>query len=142
VILLPLLFLLLVSVVAGAFGAYVISRDPFRALATGGTPGFAAAVASRAAARRGTIRGWIDACRHRTTVASLAFCASLAVLVTIAIAVASSRVFLDVHWVSDVVAGLALSWAWFAFCAIAFGGRPRRLRRREEAPVVSSLAGT
>ena len=41
----------------------------------------------------------------------------------IAIAVASSRVLLDVHWLSDVVAGLMLGWAWFALCAIAFGGR-------------------
>ena len=30
---------------------------------------------------------------------------------------------LDVHWVSDVIAGLALGWAWFAVCSIAFGGR-------------------
>jgi undecaprenyl-diphosphatase len=29
---------------------------------------------------------------------------------------------LDLHWVSDVVAGLALGWGWFAVCAIAFGG--------------------
>jgi membrane-associated phospholipid phosphatase len=41
----------------------------------------------------------------------------------IAVAVASSRVLLDVHWLSDVGAGLALGWAWFAVCAIAFGGR-------------------
>lgn len=41
----------------------------------------------------------------------------------IAIAVAASRVLLDVHWLSDVVAGLILGWAWFALCAIAFGGR-------------------
>ncbi|MGZ4409720.1 MAG: phosphatase PAP2 family protein [Gaiellaceae bacterium] len=41
----------------------------------------------------------------------------------IAIAVAASRVLLDVHWLSDVIAGLALGWAWFAICAIAFGGR-------------------
>ncbi len=41
----------------------------------------------------------------------------------IAVAVASSRVLLDVHWLSDVVAGLLLGWAWFALCAIAFGGR-------------------
>jgi len=27
------------------------------------------------------------------------------------------------HWLSDVIAGLALGWAWFAVCAIAFGGR-------------------
>jgi membrane-associated phospholipid phosphatase len=41
----------------------------------------------------------------------------------IAVAVASTRVLLDVHWLSDVTAGLALGWAWFAACAIAFGGR-------------------
>jgi membrane-associated phospholipid phosphatase len=29
---------------------------------------------------------------------------------------------LDLHWVSDVVAGLFLGWGWFAACAIAFGG--------------------
>ncbi len=41
----------------------------------------------------------------------------------IAVAVASTRVLLDVHWLSDVTAGLALGWGWFAVCAIAFGGR-------------------
>ena len=41
----------------------------------------------------------------------------------IAVAVAATRVLLDVHWLSDVIAGLALGWAWFAVCAIAFGGR-------------------
>ncbi len=43
--------------------------------------------------------------------------------VGIAVAVAGSRVLLDVHWLSDVIAGLALGWAWFAACSIAFGGR-------------------
>ena len=43
--------------------------------------------------------------------------------VAIAVAVAASRVLLDVHWLSDVIAGLALGWAWFAICGIAFGGR-------------------
>jgi membrane-associated phospholipid phosphatase len=43
--------------------------------------------------------------------------------VGIAVAVAASRVLLDVHWLSDVIAGLALGWGWFAVCAIAFGGR-------------------
>jgi len=43
--------------------------------------------------------------------------------VGLAVAVAASRVLLDVHWLSDVIAGLALGWAWFAVCAIAFGGR-------------------
>lgn len=43
--------------------------------------------------------------------------------VAIAVAVGCSRVFLDVHWLSDVAGGLALGWAWFALCSIAFGGR-------------------
>lgn len=43
--------------------------------------------------------------------------------VAIAVAVAGSRVLLDVHWLSDVVAGLALGWAWFAVVSVAFGGR-------------------
>ena len=43
--------------------------------------------------------------------------------VGIAVAVAASRVLLDVHWLTDVIGGLALGWAWFALCSIAFGGR-------------------
>ena len=41
----------------------------------------------------------------------------------IAVGVACSRVMLGVHWLSDVIAGLAFGWAWFSLCAIAFGGR-------------------
>jgi undecaprenyl-diphosphatase len=43
--------------------------------------------------------------------------------VAIAVGVAASRVFLDLHWLSDVIGGLALGWAWFALCAVVFGGR-------------------
>ena len=43
--------------------------------------------------------------------------------VAVAIGVAASRVLLGVHWLSDVVAGLAFGWGWFAVCAVAFGGR-------------------
>jgi undecaprenyl-diphosphatase len=43
--------------------------------------------------------------------------------VGIAVAVAASRVLLDLHWLSDVVGGLALGWGWFALCAVMFGGR-------------------
>jgi membrane-associated phospholipid phosphatase len=42
--------------------------------------------------------------------------------VGLATAVACSRVLLDLHWLSDVVGGLALGWGWFALCAAAFGG--------------------
>jgi undecaprenyl-diphosphatase len=41
----------------------------------------------------------------------------------IAVAVASTRVLLGVHWLTDVIAGLAMGWAWFAIASIAFGGR-------------------
>jgi membrane-associated phospholipid phosphatase len=43
--------------------------------------------------------------------------------VGVAVAVACTRIFLDVHWLTDTIAGLFLGWAWFAACAIAFGGR-------------------
>ena len=47
----------------------------------------------------------------------------IAVAVGMAVAVATSRVMLGVHWLSDAIAGLAFGWAWFGACAIAFGGR-------------------
>ena len=63
--------------------------------------------------------------------------------VGLAVAVACSRVLLDLHWVSDVVAGLALGWAWFAVCAIAFGGWLLRLGAPvEQAAHVSEPSST
>jgi membrane-associated phospholipid phosphatase len=59
--------------------------------------------------------------RPRRTRAMLAGAA-----VAIAVGVAGSRVLLDVHWLSDVIAGVALGWAWFAVCSVAFGGRVLR----------------
>ena len=51
----------------------------------------------------------------------------------VAVGVAASRVLLDVHWLTDVIAGLSLGWAWFALCAIAFGGRILRFGAAAEA---------
>jgi undecaprenyl-diphosphatase len=46
--------------------------------------------------------------------------------VAIGVAVGSTRALLGVHWFSDVIAGLAIGWAWFGACAVAFGGRLMR----------------
>lgn len=45
----------------------------------------------------------------------------------IAIAVATSRVLLGVHWLSDVVAGVLVGWTWSLLVTIALGGRALRL---------------
>jgi membrane-associated phospholipid phosphatase len=59
----------------------------------------------------------------------------------IAVVVATSRALLAVHWVSDVIAGLALGWGWFLLVAVVFGGRTQRLgdpvsdTKRERQPI-------
>ena len=60
--------------------------------------------------------------RRRRTRAALAGCAAL-----LAVSVAASRALLGVHWLTDVLAGLAIGWGWFTVVAIAFGGRAQRL---------------
>jgi membrane-associated phospholipid phosphatase len=55
------------------------------------------------------------------------FTAATSVAVALGVAVAGSRVLLDVHWLSDVVAGLALGWAWLAFCVVGLYADPATL---------------
>ncbi len=65
--------------------------------------------------------------------------------VAIAILIAGTRVLLGVHWLTDVVAGLVLGWAWFAVCSFAFGGRLLRfgapIEAAEQAASGSPRAG-
>ena len=56
--------------------------------------------------------------RRARTKAVLAAAAAM-----IAVAVATSRVLLGVHWLTDVIAGLALGAGWFAVSSLMFGGR-------------------
>jgi undecaprenyl-diphosphatase len=62
--------------------------------------------------------------------------AALAAL--IAVSVAASRALLGVHWLTDVIAGLAVGWGWFMIVSIIFGGRAQRLGD----PVADTAAGT
>jgi undecaprenyl-diphosphatase len=56
--------------------------------------------------------------RRRVVRAVLAAAAAL-----VAIAVATSRALLGVHWVTDVIAGVFVGWGWFVLVAVFFGGR-------------------
>jgi undecaprenyl-diphosphatase len=49
------------------------------------------------------------------------------IAVMIASTVAASRAMLGVHWLTDVIAGVVVGWAWCIVVAIAFGGRHQRL---------------
>jgi len=71
--------------------------------------------------------------RDRTARAVIAGAAA-----ALTVMVAGSRVLLGVHWLSDVLAGLALGAAWFAVCAIAFGGRLLRFGAPAEEAVRAS----
>jgi len=63
------------------------------------------------------------------------------VAAALAVVVAGSRVLLGVHWLSDVIAGLALGSAWFAACAVAFGGRLLRFGAAAEEAARAAKGG-
>jgi membrane-associated phospholipid phosphatase len=112
-------------------------RPTFNPAAAHLGPSFPSGHSATAAVFYATAALLIGRWRARPARAILAGCA-----VGIAVAVASSRVLLDVHWVSDVIAGLALGWAWFSVCAIAFGGRILRFGAAAETAVRAADAAS
>lgn len=46
--------------------------------------------------------------------------AAVAFAVSMIVAIASSRIYLGVHWISDIAAGVAAGTIWFAFTTVAY----------------------
>jgi undecaprenyl-diphosphatase len=114
------------------------ARPAFNPAAASLGPSFPSGHSATAAAFYATAALLIGRWRGRTARAVLTGLA-----VGIAVAVAASRVLLDVHWLSDVIAGLALGWAWFAVCGIAFGGRILRFGAAAETTArVADVTGS
>lgn len=74
--------------------------------------------------------------------------AAAVLAVLIAGVVAATRVVLGVHWLSDVVAGLAVGWTWFFVVTLLFGGRllrfgepAERIARAPQPPDRPETAG-
>jgi undecaprenyl-diphosphatase len=121
----PALFWFLLLVVAGqSIIVHTIkwavdrARPDIEQLATFSSSSFPSGHATTAAATYAALALVLGRGRTVSTTSWLAGAAA-----AIAVAVAATRVLLGVHWVTDVAAGLALGWSWFALCAIAFGGR-------------------
>ena len=62
------------------------------------------------------------------------------VAVVVGVLVATTRVLLGVHWLSDVIAGVVVGWSWWFLTTVAFGGRLLRLGSIDETDDVSHEA--
>jgi membrane-associated phospholipid phosphatase len=122
----PLLFMVIASTGASALSTIVKQvvdrqRPDVIHLTSYGGPSFPSGHTVYAAA------GWaaiaLVVSRHRPRAQRRA---AMGVAVFIAVGVATSRALLGVHWLTDVIAGLALGWGWFLVCAIVWGGRRQR----------------
>jgi membrane-associated phospholipid phosphatase len=67
--------------------------------------------------------------------------AALALGITLVIAISLSRVYLGVHWISDVIAGITAGTLWVAITTVAYetGRRVRSLRALQRESRSSSL---
>jgi Membrane-associated phospholipid phosphatase len=111
-------------------------RPTFNPVAATLGPSFPSGHSATAAAFYATAALLIGRWRPRPTRAVIAGLAA-----GIAVGVAATRVLLDVHWLTDVIAGLSLGWAWFAvcampsadeFCVLALQSRSRREPHRQD----------
>ncbi len=59
----------------------------------------------------------------------------------ITVAVAASRVLLGVHWLTDVIAGATVGWAWFFVITLVFGGRILRFGEPAERIADHKVSG-
>lgn len=62
-----------------------------------------------------------------------------AIVLVITLAVASSRVLLGVHWLTDVIAGAIVGWTWFVLVTVLFGGRILRFGEPAERVAEQTL---